>query len=530
MSHAWVQDLSSLSEIILESKEVEKRMGKCHLLFRKMQEKQKISMKKAQWIIYDQCNIRYIEPEVTDVFFILFIGSHISSPIWDITFNTRSLIAEYAIAQSFLADVRTLGYRTHWIEAPSYRDGILHFAQKTGITDIISMRSSEEYLSRKVEKYTIPGVSLKIFPNRQFLITQKEFREHFDKPPIMETFYRYMRRSRNILLEEDGKPLGGKWNYDNENRNFDKDHTPVWSWKPSDTIYINEARNYYGVPDISFFLPVSRSDAISLLKYFMEYHYADFGRLEDAMYQDDMRVHHSMLSTAINFGILHPSEVIEAALTWHAPLSSVEGFVRQILGWREYMRQFYLYYYDDIYTQNVLWNIEKMPEKWWNYNNGWENIWEITTLNCVDTVIHRVQSENYSHHIERLMIIGNYTLLMWYEPRSVNRWFTEMYTDAFEWVVTPNVMAMSQYSDGGRLATKPYISGGSYIEKMSDYCKWCQYSIKEKTCPMTHLYWDFVDRNQDIFQRWRTPYILSTLAKIDIDKIRREKKKFISKL
>lgn len=183
----------------------------------------------------------------------------------------------------------------------------------------------------------------------------------------METFYRYMRRSRNILIEDDGKPVGGKWNFDSENRNFDKTHVPSWSWKPSDTRYIDEARQYYDTPSLSFLLPVSRRDALSLLQYFLEYHYADFGRLEDAMYQDDMRVHHSMLSTAINFGILHPSEVIDAAIAWHAPLSSVEGFIRQILGWREYMRQFYLYYYDDIYSQNTLDHHTPLPEKWWNY-------------------------------------------------------------------------------------------------------------------------------------------------------------------
>jgi deoxyribodipyrimidine photolyase-related protein len=229
------------------------------------------------------------------------------------------------------------------------------------------MRSSEEYLARKIDRYVFPDISLQIFENRQFLITQKEFREQFEKPPVMETFYRYMRRSRHILIEDDGKPVGGKWNYDSENRNFDKTHTPSWSWKPSDTRYIDEARVYYDVPDISFSLPVSRSDALTLLQYFLEYHYADFGRLEDAMYQEDMRVHHSMLSTAINFGILHPSEVIEAAIGWHAPLSSVEGFVRQILGWREYMRQFYLYYYDDIYTENSLDHHMPLPERWWSY-------------------------------------------------------------------------------------------------------------------------------------------------------------------
>jgi deoxyribodipyrimidine photolyase-related protein len=524
-------------------KKMEKKLGKCDLLFWRMSQKETVnqppilhpmtqipSMKKAQWILYDQCNIRYIEPDVTDIFFILFRGSRIASPMWDLKFNTRSLIAEYAIARSFLSDAESAWYQTHWIEAESYQAGILRFAQETGIMDIVSMRSSEEYLARKIDRYRVPWVSIQIFSNRQFLITSEEFRLQFEKPPVLETFYRYMRKTRNILIETDGKPTGWKWNYDAENRSFDKVHIDSWDWQPSDTMYIDEAKKYYHVPDIAFSLPVTRSDALSLLQYFIEQHYPDFGRLEDAMYQEDMRVHHSMLSTAINFGILHPSEVIEMAL-WRseAPLSSIEGFIRQILGWREYMRQFYLSYYDDIYCHNTLDHHTKLPDSWWSYA-GEENRGDITGMNCIDTVIKRVQSENYSHHIERLMVIGNYTLLMGYNPLEVNKWFAEMYTDAFEWVVTPNVMAMSQYSDGGRLATKPYISGGNYIEKMSDYCKWCQYSVRDKTCPMTPLYWDFVDRNKSIFQKWRTPYILSALAKIDIEQIREAKKQFIKTL
>jgi deoxyribodipyrimidine photolyase-related protein len=485
-------------------------------------------MRRAQWILYDQCNIRYIEPWVTDVFFILFTGSRITSPVGDLTFNIRSKIAEYAIARGFLADCQKAGYQTHWIEAQSYREGIEAFIARTGITDIISMRSSEEYLARKIEKFILPWVSITLFPNRQFLISPEEFREKFEKPPIMETFYRYMRKSRNILMEDDGKPVWGKWNYDHENRTFDKAHTPSWIWKPQEVEYIEAAKWYFGREDIEFSLPVTRTDALSLLEYFLEYHSHDFGRLEDAMYQDDVLVHHSYISTAMNFGLLHPEEVIERVLGWHMPLSSQEGFVRQVLGWREYMRQFYLSYYDDIYSQNTLDHREKLPMSWWSYN--WkQNEWEITTMNCVDTVLERVQKNNYSHHIERLMIIGNYSLLRWYDPIEVTRWFYEMYTDAFEWVVTPNVMGMSQYSDGGRLATKPYISWGNYIEKMSNYCRGCQYSVKEKTCPMTHLYWDFVDRHQEIFASWRTPYILSTLAKVDIEKIRKAKEKFIQK-
>lgn len=155
--------------------------------------------------------------------------------------------------------------------------------------------------------------------------------------------------------------------------------------------------------------------------------------------------------------MLSPDEVIEAALAREAPLSSKEGFVRQILGWREYVRQFYLYYYDTLYSQNVLGNSRPLPESWWDYASE-DPEREVVGMRCVDTVLARVKRGNYSHHIERLMVVGNFALLAGYRPLEVDRWFWEMYVDAFEWVVTPNVLAMSQYSDGGRLATKPYVS------------------------------------------------------------------------
>ena len=221
------------------------------------------------------------------------------------------------------------------------------------------------------------------------------------------------------------------------------------------------AKQRYQCENIDFLLPVSRNDALGLLQYFLKYHYENFGRLEDAMYQEDARVHHSLLSGAINFGLLTPLEVIEAALAHPVPvpISSQEGFIRQILGWREYMRQFYLYYYDTLYAENFLNHHVPIPNAWWNYTGTLNETSDtITSMNCVDSVVRRVQKDNYSHHIERLMIIGNFALLRGYHPHEVNRWFWELYTDAFEWVVSPNVLGMSQYSDGGRLATKPYIS------------------------------------------------------------------------
>jgi deoxyribodipyrimidine photolyase-related protein len=180
----------------------------------------------------------------------------------------------------------------------SYREGIEKYRAEQSIENIILMRPSEEYLARRIESWEL---DLEILPNTQFLITREEYSKQFEKPPIMETFYRYMRKSRNILMEDDGKPVGGKWNYDHENRNFDKTHVPSWSWKPSDMKYIDEAKKYFDAPDIEFSLPFSRGDALQLLQYFLEYHSHDFGRLEDAMYEADALVHHSYISVAMNF-------------------------------------------------------------------------------------------------------------------------------------------------------------------------------------------------------------------------------------
>lgn len=218
--------------------------------------------------------------------------------------------------------------------------------------------------------------------------------------------------------------------------------------------------------------------------------------------------------------------MIERVENTDTQINNKEGFIRQILGWREYMYQYFWYYKETIYTENFFKYSQKLPRYFWDISTGSRG------MNCVDTVLKKVQTYNYSHHIERLMIIGNFTLLAGYNPHEVNRWFFEMYTDAFEWVVTPNVLSMSQYADGGKLATKPYVASANYINNMSDYCKNCQYNPKEKytddACPMNYLYWAFVDENREVFEKGRQQFVVKNLEKIDIKKIRELQKKFVS--
>jgi len=198
---------------------------------------------------------------VTDIVFFHYTPGSFLSPVGKTTLNIRSRIAEYAIARAFLDECISLGYETHWVECESYCDGVSDFLNQYNISQILLMRPSEEFLARRIESWNLP---LQMISNTQFLITHEEFSRQFAKPPIMETFYRYMRKSRDILIDADGTPVGGKWNYDHENRSFDRDHVPSWSWKSTDRAHIDAAKQYFDREDIIFDLPVNRSDALSL--------------------------------------------------------------------------------------------------------------------------------------------------------------------------------------------------------------------------------------------------------------------------
>ena len=300
------------------------------------------------------------------------------------------------------------------------------------------------------------------------------------------------------------KPLGGKRNYDEDNRKFDKKY---------------EARGEKIV------YPTSRAQALEVLHDFITHKLDRFGELEDAMYSGDDIWHHSLVSTSLNFGLLTPLEVITAIASADTAINNKEWFIRQVLGWREYMYHRFSYYKDSIYTQNILWHTKTLPDRFRRPDRS------PLQMKCINHVLTTVKNTGYSHHITRLMIIGNFTLLMWYNPHDVNKWFWEMYADAFERVVSPNVLGMSQFADGGNLATKPYISSANYINNMSDYCKTCYYDpkIKEwpKACPMNYLYWNFIDQHRTLFAR--QPYIVSNLKKIDIEQVRKQAQEFIER-
>jgi len=352
------------------------------------------------------------------------------------------------------------------------------------------------------------AIPCRMVDSEHFYTTRDEAAILFEgrKQWLMETFYRQMRIKHRVLLEEgkSPKPIGGKWNYDQENRKIwpgdppepidprpSHDHTHIW-------VSIQDAKvNSFGNPSAdAFHWPLNRQEALGLLDRFIQHALPHFGDYQDAMSTKGWRLFHSLISFALNVKMLHPDEVVRAAeRAYHdgtAPLSCVEGFIRQIIGWREYIRGIYWANMPGYDKLNVFEHTRRLPTWFWTGE---------TQMNCMRHAIKQSLDHAYAHHIQRLMVTGNFALLAGLSPHAVHEWYLGIYIDAFEWVELPNTLGMSQFADGGRLATKPYVSSAAYIDRMSDYCKGCHYDKKLKTgskaCPFNALYWDFFDRNAD---------------------------------
>jgi deoxyribodipyrimidine photolyase-related protein len=319
----------------------------------------------------------------------------------------------------------------------------------------------------------------------------------------MEHFYREMRREHAILMDGDS-PAGGEWNYDAANRK----RLPTRAITPERRRFAPDAvtrevmalverrfSDHFG--DLAEFgWPVTRADALVALDDFITHGLTGFGDYQDAMRAGAPFLYHSLLSPALNLGLLSPREVCAAAeeawRTGTAPLNAVEGFVRQILGWREYVRGVYWTLMPGYAECNALEATRPLPEFYWTGE---------TAMRCLNQVIGDTARHAYSHHIQRLMVTGNFALLAGIAPREIERWYLAVYADAYEWVEMPNTLGMAVFADGGQMASKPYAASGAYIERMSDFCKGCAYDVKQKTgpdaCPFNYLYWAFLIRHKD---------------------------------
>lgn len=350
------------------------------------------------------------------------------------------------------------------------------------------------------------GVELELREDTHFYTTPADFAEHAEgrKALRMEFFYREQRKRFSVLMD-DGKPTGGDWNFDKANRgSFGKSGPEAPNTGPT---HRNDATTKAVLELVgerfsdhpgsleSFAWAVTRDEARRDLQNFIETRLPVFGQYQDAMWTDEPWLYHSLLSTSLNLKLLNPREVVEAAEQAYrdgkAPIAAVEGFIRQILGWREYVRGIYWTHMPEYIDRNGMGADEALPGFYWTGQ---------TDLECLRQSIGQTLEHGYAHHIQRLMVTGLYALLLGVDPKEVHEWYLAVYVDAVEWVELPNTLGMSQYGDGGLMASKPYIATGSYINKMSNYCKHCPKNPKERTgenaCPFTTLYWDYLMRHE----------------------------------
>jgi deoxyribodipyrimidine photolyase-related protein len=360
----------------------------------------------------------------------------------------------------------------------------------------------DEYrLDRQLADLTqILGIPCRSIDSEHFLSERNELSEFFgSRNYLMETFYREI-RSRNGWLMLDGKPEGGRWNYDRENRKslpagqavtapklFDHDLSLL-----NDMLAACRVETIGSIEAEHVVWPLDRSESLQLLDFFLKHCLADFGNYQDAMHSDHWSLFHSRLSFSLNTKMINPREVVERAISAYRQdprisLPAIEGFIRQIIGWREFIRGVYWANMPAYATLNEFGHKRPLPDFYWT---------GATRMNCLRQAICQSLEYAYAHHIQRLMITGNFALLAGVDPGAVDRWYLGIYIDAIEWVEMVNTRGMSQFADGGLVATKPYVSSANYINKMSNYCRSCRYDHKQRTsrdsCPFNALYWNFL--------------------------------------
>ena len=397
---------------------------------------------------------------------------------------------------------------------------LIPYLKKSGVDAFDYIDTTDYWLEQRISK-ACSNSSIKATKNRSllFLNSSEEITTFFsDRKRMFQTdFYKYQRQSRNILLEQNQKPLGGKWTYDDENRlKYPKGKTPpkVDFLKPN--LFYKEAISYtnknfadnYGLLTTEFIYPTTFTESKTWLEDFFTTRFFEFGAYEDAIVSKENILHHSFLTPMLNVGLLTPQYIIDEALQFASnneiPINSLEGFIRQIIGWREFIRAVYELKGKEERIKNYWGFTRKIPPSFWNGTTGIEPI---------DDTIKKVLETGYCHHIERLMVLGNFMLLCEFDPNEVYRWFMELFIDAYDWVMVPNVYGMSQFADGGLMATKPYISGSNYLMKMSDYKKGEWQTIWDG------LFWRFMDTHRTFFlQNPRLGMLVRTFDKMQLSK------------
>ena len=408
--------------------------------------------------------------------------------------------------EHFLAELRSEGFEVTFIQSADTRTGIAEFREKFPEMEIEVAEPSSHKQNADLKELGITFIENDFFLTSRTLFTQWA---NSQKSLVMENFYRVQRVRLDILMEG-SDPLGGKWNYDAENRLPPPKGAHKWpkylqhSRDEIDKAVLKEIKErglqtFGDDPDTTW--ATTRKGALKQLDHFLKNAFAEFGAYEDAMPNESWAVNHSLLSPYLNVGLLHADEVIDAALVRFAeggiPLAGAEGFIRQIIGWREYINGLYWHFGDLYRTENALAANRPLLPLFEDSSK--------TKMNCVATQVSDIEKRAWVHHIPRLMVLSNLALITGTSPQEFLDWMRRAFIDAADWVMVPNVIGMSLHADGGRLATKPYASGGSYISKMGNFCKGCAFDPKKRVgddaCPFSTLYWDFLERNRERFAK-----------------------------
>lgn len=461
----------------------------------------------------DQLNLDYLAFAAIDPNRDLVVQIEAREDFTHVPSHRQRIVLFLSAMRHFSAELTALGYRHSYsslddpAHAGSLEDELTRLAREHRPDTLVFIRPGDwRSLDTVCWVARETATSLELLEDPHFLSTPLDFSDWAAsrKQLVLEHFYRWMRKRKRILVNSKGEPSGGQWNFDKQNRRaFGKDAPDppdILGFEPDEITHdvVEQVRREFPESPGSlddFFWPVTRQQALAWLEDFIARRLPHFGSYQDAMVKGQFSMFHSLLSPALNLKLLDPRECLTAAVdafqSGHAPINAVEGFVRQILGWREFIRGVYWHEGPDYGERNYLGDKGKLPSFYWDGE---------TEMVCVEDSLESVRRHGFSHHIQRLMVTGNLALLAGVEPRQVSNWYLAMYVDSMDWVTLPNTAGMVMFADGGVVGSKPYAATGKYLQRMSNYCGECTYDPAQRSgpeaCPFTTLYWDFLLRQR----------------------------------
>jgi deoxyribodipyrimidine photolyase-related protein len=443
-------------------------------------------------------------------------------------YHQQKLVLVWSAMRHFAEELKTLGWSVTYEIGADFQAILSAWVKRLGISELQVMIPNDLPFMKLINNLNLE-CKITLIDNNHFIWTSEDF-NHWAKSRkrlLLEDFYREGRKRWQILMS-DNQPIGRQWNFDKQNRKPPKEKlktpNPLWFEPDEITRQVIADVAALDIPKYGKIVPfrwgVTRRQALQVLENFIRNSLPTFGPYQDAMVTGEETLWHSLLSPYLNLGLLTPLEVIEAVQIAYTrdnlELNSVEGFIRQILGWREYMRGVYHYLGEDYSHHNWFNHQQPLPPFFWDRNQ--------TEMNCLKQVLSQVENTGYAHHIQRLMILSNFALIFGVSPQEIESWFHSAFIDAYDWVMQTNVLGMGQFADGGILASKPYASSANYIDKMSDYCRGCVYKKNERVgdlaCPFNFLYWDFLARHREKLQsQGRVNMILGNLDRMSADEL-----------